>query len=117
VERSDTHQLQFEDDGCREGLDPSYALQPSAVPGRSSLCAFKTSGALRRENFDACRSSRHCEERLRRNNPDFFRGPWIASLTLAMTAMGGMRAAPARPMSGGDAAPRAGNSEIKLKHG
>jgi len=44
-------------------------------------------------------------------------GFWIASLALAMTAMGGMRAAVARPMSGGDAALQAGSSEIKLKHG
>src|SRR6266849_2732285 len=33
------------------------------------------------------RLRRRCEERKLRSNPDFFRGPWIASLALAMTAM------------------------------
>jgi hypothetical protein len=57
---------------------------------------FKTSGASRRETANACRlsvhvSHRHCEERLRRSNPESFRGSWIAWLALAMTVMG-MRA-------------------------
>jgi hypothetical protein len=59
---------------------------------------FKTSGASRRETTNACGSSihvshRHCEERLRGNNPESFHGPRIAALALAMTMMG-MRASP-----------------------
>jgi hypothetical protein len=58
---------------------------------------FKTSGASRRENANACRLSpphqlrviarSACDEAIQ--NP--FRGSWIASLALAMTMMG-MRA-------------------------
>jgi hypothetical protein len=33
-------------------------------------------------------SRRHCEEPLRRSNPGFRCGPWIASLALAMTLRG-----------------------------
>jgi hypothetical protein len=44
----------------------------------------QTSGEMRRENA----SPRHCEEPLRRSNPLFlYAGRWIASLTLAMTAV------------------------------
>jgi hypothetical protein len=33
------------------------------------------------------RYQRHCEERLRRSNPDLAYCPWIASLALAMTVL------------------------------
>jgi len=38
VERRDTHQLQFEDDGLREGLNPSCGLiQRSAVAAAAHM--------------------------------------------------------------------------------
>jgi hypothetical protein len=77
------------DHGCERAPGLPCAL---LFKGREEL-SLKTSGASRRENAKACRESihvghRHCEERLRRSNPESFPRPWIASLALAMTVMG-----------------------------
>jgi hypothetical protein len=57
-----------------------HSLRPLNL---GELINAKLGHIVRRE----CVSARHCEERERRRNPDFLPGFWIASPSLAMTAV------------------------------